>query len=69
VQAAPKGGDNPRRLGRQFPAPVQPPAPSEPPGVHITVVPSSEPSVGKSRLRNGGGGGGGGVADDGDAND
>ena len=70
AQAAPQG-DAPRRLGRQFPTPIQPPAPSEPPEVHITVVPSSEPSVGRSRLRNGGGGGGnegggGGGADDGD---
>jgi len=69
AQAAPQG-DAPRRLGRQFPTPIQPPAPSEPPEVHITVVPSSEPSVGSSRLRNGGGGGGneggGGLADDGD---
>jgi hypothetical protein len=68
AQAAPPG-DNPRRLGRQFPTPVKPPTPSEPPGVHVTVVPSSEPSVGRNRLRNGGGGSDGGLAEDGDGGD
>jgi hypothetical protein len=38
-------------LGRQFPSPVQPPAPAEPPEVHVTIVPPSEPRVGKNRLR------------------
>ena len=55
--------DAPKRLGRQFPAPVQPPPPAETPEVHITVVPPSEPRVGKSRLRQGGGNGGGTLQD------
>jgi hypothetical protein len=38
-------------LGRQFPSPVQPPPPAERPEVHVTIVPGSEPRVGKNRLR------------------
>jgi hypothetical protein len=38
-------------LGRSFPSPVQPPAPPAPPEVHVTIVPPSEPRVGKQRLR------------------
>jgi hypothetical protein len=45
-------------LGRSFPTPVQPPPPPDNPEVHVTIVPPSEPRVGRNRLRQGGDGGG-----------
>ena len=48
----------PKILGRPFPTPVQPPPPAAQPEVHITVVPPSEPRVGRNRLRGDAAGGG-----------
>jgi hypothetical protein len=61
--------ESPKVLGRQFPAPVQPPAPPDDPEVHVTIVPPSEPRVGKNRLRQGNGGGSLQGADQGGADD
>jgi hypothetical protein len=48
---APATGDQPtNRLGRPFPAPVQPPPPAEAPSVHVGVVSPSESRFSK-RLR------------------
>jgi hypothetical protein len=57
--AAPPPGahESPKRLGRQFPSPVNPPSPPETPEVHVTIIPPSEPRVTTDRLRKSRGGG------------
>jgi hypothetical protein len=47
----PAASGSAKRLGRQFPTPVNPPAPPEPPEVHVTIIPPPEPRVTTDRLR------------------
>ena len=61
AQPAPAATEAPKRLGRPFPTPVTPPPPPEDPEVHVTIIPSAEPSVGRNRIRGGGDGGAGGT--------
>jgi hypothetical protein len=49
----PATADAPRRLGRPFPTPVQPPAPPEDPEVHVTIIPKQDSTVTSDRLRGG----------------